>query len=389
MSGGRLGVIGAAAVVGLVLIVVLTGGQSSEEPYALDNHGPAGLAILAETLEASDVEVDSGPAVPTSETTRALVVRDVLPGDTRDALLGWVEAGGILVVADPGSPLHGLAPSGSPFGSGIETATGCDLGALDTVSDLDDGRWWGLVTADDEDADPAAGEIVSRCIPLNDGSHAVVVLAHGDGGLVALGSLEPFTNARITEGDHVVLAAALLGAAPGDRLQVVEPPPPGGGEATLGDLIADRVALAGWLAAAGVLLLALATGRRLGRPVPERLPAVLPSAELARSVGSLLQRARARQGAAERLRTDARRAVARSLAVPTGTPPNELAALAVRHLGVPNDVAEDALVDADVDSDDRLLAVTGAVGRVRRATARPEPTDPRDLPVDPSKEPSS
>ncbi|MTV26831.1 DUF4350 domain-containing protein [Nitriliruptoraceae bacterium ZYF776] len=377
MTRGRLGLVVAGVVVALLAVATLRPGPPSVEPYALDNTGPQGLAVLAQVLDEVGVDVSHSSAAPVDADTRALVTRDLLRGDTRDDLLAWVEAGGILVVTDPTSPLHGLGPSPSPFGSGVD-GVDCELDALREVRTLDDGRWWGIDDLDgDASADldgpdapsPAPGTVVARCLPLGDGTDGLVVVERGAGSVVAMGSADPFTNARIAGADHVVLATALLGAGPGDRLHVVEPPPPGGGDATVLDLVPDRVVLAFWLVVAAAGLVALRAGRRLGPPVPERLPPVLPSAELARSVGSLLQRGRARPGAAARLRADARLVAARSLGLPPTIPPPELVAAATRRLDLPEATSRLALLDDPVADDDALLAVANATATLRAAAA--------------------
>jgi hypothetical protein len=93
-----------------------------------------------------------------------------------------------------------------------------------------------------------------------------------------------------------VLAAALLGPAPGDRLVVVPRPDeaPTGGDGLLG-LVPDGVWQLLALLVLALLLAVVWQGRRDGVVVSESLPPVLPSAELARSLAGLLQRRRPRR----------------------------------------------------------------------------------------------
>jgi hypothetical protein len=358
---------GLAALVGAVLVL---GPPPAGQPLDPDGVDPSGLRGLVEVLAALDVDVEVDEAPPAAPGPRVLVARDRLDAAGRQALLDWVEAGGTLVVADASSSLHGLATVGSDQLVGRSARPpDCDL--LPEVAQVRQGDWTGLEI-------PAGAQ---HCFPIGDGDGAwLVVQARGEGQVVALGSPEPLTNARLDEADNAVLAASLLGPRPGERLRIVPPTaPPGTADDGLLDLVSDRVWWLLWLLGLALVLAVVWQARRDGPVVTEQLPPVLPSAELARSLAGLLQRTGGREDAADRLRRQARRSVRRTLTLPTGQPPEALVAAVVDRglLAAPD--ARLALVPGPVPDDEALLAVASAVHRLHVALtvpARPRPTSP-------------
>ena len=201
----------ALGLVALVAAVLTLGPPPSGQPLDPDGVDPGGLRGLVEVLERLDVDVRVGAGVPEDVEARVLVARDRLGQTDRDELLAWVEAGGTLVVADPSSPLHGLARVGSDQFLG-RSARAPDCPLLGEVGQVLQGGWEGFEV-------PAGAR---SCFPVGDGDGAwLVVSARGSGQLVALGSPDPFTNGLLDEADNAVLAASLLGPAPGARLRVV------------------------------------------------------------------------------------------------------------------------------------------------------------------------
>jgi hypothetical protein len=346
----------------LVLAAVITGPPATDEPLDPDSVAPEGLRGLRDLLEAVGVQTDVSLDLPVDMSTKLFVPLDRLGERRHEAIAAWVRDGGTLVVADPTSRLHGLGSSPPGF-EGVLGATprrpACALDAVEEVDEVVHAGWSGLTVPDG----------ATGCFPVGDEAAWLVARPEGAGTIVALGSAAPFTNRDLDRADNAVLAASLLGAAPGDRVVFVPLPPLGEGDATLLDLVAPRV----WRGL-GVLLVASLLGvlwrsRRLGPPVPERLPPVVPAAELARSVAGLLQRAHSRQGAAAQLRVHARREVGARLGAPGSASGEELAQLAVARTEVAPDVARTALVDGPVDDDGGLVEVARAAGTLRRALA--------------------
>ena len=378
----RLGLVLAALLV-LIVGALLLAPDETWRPLDPDSPAPDGLLGVVELLGSVDVDVDVSTDLPSNTSTNVFIPVDALDDDARDGWEDWARSGGTLIVADPMSPLHGLDPAEAPldlaFGTS-ELPPSCDL--LEDVEVVRHGAWDGLIAPADAttcfpfgaDEGDAAAEPDAA-----DGDAAAWLVARslGDGALIALGSPGPFTNAALDDADNAVFAASLLAPQPGDRLQVVPRPEVGAPDQGLVDLISGRVWLAFALSAIAVLLAALWRGRRLGPPVAERLPPVVPSAELARSVAGLLQRAGDREAAARRLRAGLRRDVARTLGAGGQVEPTVLVEQLVARTSVARSDAERAVLDLPVDDERALVAVADAARRVRAAARRgPGPADP-------------
>ena len=347
-----------AVVVALVLLAVA--GLVARDADVADAYDPAsaqpdGLLGLVRLLEASQISIDVSLEPPSDMSTTAFLPVDRL-GTHRAAWEAWVERGGRLIVADPGSTLHGLEVIGRGLVDSIgPTSRTPACPGLAAVGAVTHAGWVGYGVPEP----PAA-----TCFPLDDEVAWLVARQVGEGEVVALGSPEPFVNAGLDRDDNAVLAAALLAPAPGDRLVIVPRGEVGEGGTALFELVAPRVwhglGLLGLAAALG----AVAAGRRLGPPVAERLPPVLPASELAHSLGGLFQRSGRPADAATTLRRQARRAVAEATVGGGDPAPEDLAAWAVARLGVEPDVAAAALLDRPVADDAALLEVHAAVRAV-------------------------
>jgi hypothetical protein len=347
----------------LVLSALLIGPGDGDPPLDPDSTEEDGLRGLVELLEQVDVRVEVSLALPEDPETVVFVPVDRLNEERREELGDWVEGGGRLVVGGVDSPLHELQPGeqgpATAFGGATGAEPECEV--LDVVDEVVQATWIGLEVPSEGDA----------CFPIGEESAWLVTREVGDGELTALGSAEPFTNGRLDEADNVVLAAALLAPAPGERLQIVPRPPPEERDIGPLDLIGTQVWVAIGVGVAALLLLVLWRARRLGQPVAEQLPPVVPSAELARSVAGLLQRADDRDAAADRLRAGVRRDVAYGLGTGPDEDPRRLVELLVDRTDVAREDAERALLDGHVDTDDTLIAVAAAAGRSRAALRHP------------------
>ncbi len=355
-----LAAVGLAALV--LSVFVLGPPTTAGPPLNPTSVAPDGLRGVVEVLEELGVDVAIDAERPQPTGTRAWLPVDALDTDTREAWGAWVEQGGQLVVSDPTSELHDLTRVGSDqlFGRGARPP---DCDRLTDIGAVLQGDWEGF--------ELPAGAV--GCFPVGREEGAwLVELERGAGRLVVLGSAQPFTNGLLDEADNAVLAAALLGPTPGDRLVVI-PSPTGSAEAS-GSLIA-LVPTGVWqLLALLVLALLLAVvwqGRRDGVVVAESLPPVLPSAELARSLAGLLQRSGDRTDAAERLRRGHRREAARTLGLSTELDPAALAHEVARRTSVPREDAEVALLPRAVGDDAGLVAVAAAGRRLRRDLLHP------------------
>jgi hypothetical protein len=363
------------AAVGLGLLALAAGVFFTLTPpdgFPLDPRSAAGDGLLGmvELLEELDVEVQVSTRTPGDTATRVFVPVDQMTSERRASLVEFAEDGGTVVVAGESPNLHGLASlSGSPVDAIGRTSRTAECGLLDGLGEVLHDQWTPLEVPEEATA----------CFPVSEIGAWLVDVPTGDGSIVALGSARPFTNALLGEVDNAVLAATLLGPEPGDRLQIVPRGEVGEGDTPILELVPPGVLRAAWLLLAAVIAAVLWRARRLGPPVGERLPAVLPSAELARSVADLLQRAGDRSAAAARIREDVRHEVRHALRLPAATPSPRLAELVPQRSGVAERDARTVLLDAPVEHDRELTDLAVAAARLRGGLRKPAPPTPPEV----------
>ncbi|AFM19502.1 hypothetical protein Mycch_4807 [Mycolicibacterium chubuense NBB4] len=203
------------------------------------------------------------------------------------------------------------------------------FGGLAPNCDLREADRAGTVAFGAADAYEAAGSIpVTRCY---DG----VLARYSDGGrtITAVGSAEFMVNSGLLDEGNAALAMNLAGAAP--RVIWYAPQHSEGGEtagaSTLSDLIPTQVRWMVLQLMVVVALLALWKGRRVGPLVAEQLPVVVRASETAEGRGRLYRSRRARDRAADALRTAALQRMLPRLGLgPTAPPPTVVAAVAAR-----------------------------------------------------------
>lgn len=121
--------------------------------------------------------------------------------------------------------------------------------------------------------------------------------------ITVVGGSSFMTNGALLERGNAALAMNLAGAAPRVIWFVPQQREGDTGDASLADLIPDQV---GWIVlqlALAVVLLAIWQGRRLGPLVAESLPVVIRASETVEGRGRLYRSRRARDRAADALRT--------------------------------------------------------------------------------------
>ncbi|MDX6275401.1 MAG: hypothetical protein QOJ92_2611 [Frankiales bacterium] len=193
-----------------------------------------------------------------------------------------------------------------------------------------------------------------------------------DGGrVVVLGDGAPFTNDKLDQQGDAALSLLLLGQS--DRLVwlVPEAPPLAEGGSSFYSLIPHQVKVAVLALLIGLAVLAVVRGRRLGRVVPEDLPVVVRSAEAVEGTARLYRAARARNSAAEALRSSVRERLRRALSVPAEHRPEALVdAVAARTPRDPGQVA--GLLYGLAPSDDaELVALADALDTLDLEVRRP------------------
>ncbi len=395
-------VLGAVAVV-VVLVVAVPDGAA---PYATTSTDGDGTDILRRVLADLGTEMVQGSAgdvlgsLDPGDT--AVVFRDTLTERQEADLRDHVEAGGRLVVGDPGSGLAGGL--GVVRGEGVSGGPRCDLVPGRTRLQLDQGVLpTGEVVAVPDlvrlGVDPSAAcwerdgaALVATWDGALDGPPARVA---GSGGTtVVLGDADVVTNAAIiADPDLGQLAALFLPPDDAGRVVVVTgpqaPPVPGtqagvpGADVASADAgvvgaLPDRFRQGLWLVALAAVLYGLARARRHGRVLTEPPPVEVPASALAGSIAELLERHGEAADAAARVRDQLRVDLAPRLGTGVGgswhgagdtgdRDAEDLVPLAARASGLDPELVAVAMANRPVRGVDDLVAVVAAGRRLRAA----------------------
>ncbi len=215
----------------------------------------------------------------------------------------------------------------------------------------------------------------------------LVFVRTGTGELVVVGASDPFRNRRIDEHGNATLAVELLSAYHrviwADGLEVdfdetpLPPRPPERPDIRAPDRYRPEAsgfsgvfagyptaAVAGLaLAALLAVLVALARGRRLGPPVGEPLPVVVPASETVVGRGRLYRTARDRGGVVTVLREAAVRRMAPALGLASSPPPDpgRVVAAVAERTGWPADMVHDVLYGPPPEKDRDVAEVVAAL----------------------------
>lgn len=335
----------------VVAVAAVAGGPPKDgAPLSPDGTGPAGAKALVLLLEDLGADVVVTDQLPDDGFDVALLLQDQNPEDQLDALRGWVQDGGRLVVADPSSAFTPV-PSGTldPLGGLVQSSTppgDCTIAAFDGLGRID--ARGGLAY----DTEGSTG----HCYGDPDAAF-VVTTAVGDGTIAAVGGAGMFTNEALGEFDNSVLAAALLAPEPGTRVAFLQPPAPGSGDKGLADLVAPNVKAALLQLLVAFVVYALWRARRLGPPIEEPQPVQIAGSELVGAVGELLQQARSPERAAAMLRDDLRRRLCTHLGLAGTTPADVVAAVTAQRTGADAEAVYSALAGPPVTRDQELIAL--------------------------------
>lgn len=295
------------------------------DPRSSEPSGANAAVLLLEQLGAH-VDITSRPPVA-GEAERVFVIADRLDTSQRQALLEFISDGGVAVVADPNSTLHGGpgldggsiaingttagASSGGQLDAAVEAnvpAGGCTVPALQGLRGVFAPAGLLFPTAPDE----------GRCFGPE--GHAFVVVRHyGKGVVIGFGDNHVVTNQYLRYADNSGLVTALLAPSSGARVRILlgrgaapAPQDVGRGNDTLLGLVHPGVWMALAQLALAFVVFCVARGVRPGRAVRERMPTPIAGSELALATGNLMQRARHARRAGWLLRVEYhRRLVAR------------------------------------------------------------------------------
>lgn len=400
-SGGRGVWIGAAVLIAaLALVVVLSGRQKAGQPFDVASSAPDGYRAIAILLRdrGAEVRTTSADAMrrdpPGPGEVLVVPVPELLTAVEHRSALGAARGGAQVVLGAPRSADDG---TGNDSGSDPTDPTGAWTGDVnprslaDTpaeprgpgICDID--RLAGLGPIDRMLAEPihvAPTSETRTC--YGDASAALVTEDHvGDGTVVNLGSPYLWSNARLQPDkedggaplDNAALALRLLGEAPdgattGTRVTFVDAVPTAGvspnGTRSPIELLPTGVKLALVQLVAAFVIYAWWRARRLGPVVAERVPVEIAGSELVAAVGDLLRRKGTPQRAADILRHDARRELARRLGVPPDAAVGALVAVVATRSGLDADTVAAALLDGPVDSPQALVRLADTLTTIRQ-----------------------
>ena len=299
-----LAIVRATATVAMAfaLIVVLGCGGTSHMKAPRKGDDPAGGELLRDVLRRQGVEVKpmasalaSLPLPKPGERAAAVVVdleQTDLDDDTRDHLVEWVDAGGVLVLA--GNPYEWPKPFGV-------------TGAISAGAHRVEARQL-LPGDDDEDDEPTYaptlqhGTLVSgaalgfskataRVAWYDDDMTYAALLSHGRGFVLGIANDELMTNAGLARPGNAAVMVAILSNADRREVRLADPEdgvsPPSTPIAAL--LRAGLgMGLAHAVIATGILFLAV--GVRMSRPRPVPPPRRRAFAEHVEAVGGLYAR---------------------------------------------------------------------------------------------------
>jgi hypothetical protein len=360
-----------------IVVLLLVRARPAPEPFDPRSGRPDGARGLVLTLEEFGASVTDTSTPPgAGEETRVLVLEDRLDDEQRADLLDFVEAGGLAVVADPDSTLHG----GAGVDGGAEPVLGDPLPdqrlpviaeanvvqaacTVETLVALDG------VYVPDGVLFPV-GPTEDQCFS-SDGSSFLVSRMVGDGVVVGLGDNEPFVNEHLRRADNAAVAVGLL--VPDGEVTVTvlvgrgasrNVADVGTGDETLLDLVPPWVWMGLVLGAIAFVVFAVSQSARTGRVLTEPFATPIAGSELVSATGNLMDRARHSEHAGWLLRNRLHRDLCRYLRVDVAAPLSQLDQVAVRRLGIAPGEVEN-LLRSDSTSDAELVATTHRIDRLR------------------------
>ncbi len=327
------------AVMVLAVVIAGPGASAADDPSSTAN-GRAGTLALYDWLPATGAGVHRIYSEFDLGGTDVLISADPLDdyaytsGDDA-TLTAFLDGGGevILAVSDPTSvaavldPL-GIAAQPSDLTSAAPAqpfpgSAGVSSVPLTASGEATSGSVWTFSGGD------------GNLVPLlgDPAAPAAAAIRVGAGRLYLLGSEYPLSNDGLRRGSSAAFVLGLVGSGRGDRVgfdEVHHLGTAGAGDQGLSAVFQGPLLAAVLLAVLVALAYLVTSGRRLGRPLPRRDPARVPSVlEHIEAVGQLLSRSRERGAVAGRYAEELKLRVGRATGVEPRLPdPDFVAALA-------------------------------------------------------------
>ena len=356
--------------VAVALLVASLAGRTSRDVLGADNPAPEGARALVQVLRQHGVRVTATRSLaatdravhdPTDTTVLVFDPDELLSPDQHDRLAGLTDD--LVLVAPAFATLGDLAPGVAAAGRTTATLhADCDVDAVQKAGTVGGAA----ILYDASRADGA-----TTCL-RHDGGAALVRLRDGGRSTWILGAATALENGTITQGGDAALALNLLGTH--HRLVWYLPSADdlrGGDDThTLADLTPPWVTPFVLLLLAGVVAAAFWRGRRMGRVVVENLPVEVRARETMEGRARLYERAGARGHALDAIRIGTASRLARLLGMPRTASIDEIADAVAARLGRPRPEVAGILRDTVPGSDAELVALSDALARLERDTAR-------------------
>jgi hypothetical protein len=377
--GAGKGVLAALVVVGTALaLLLIVRARPAPDPFDPRSSAANGATALVALLErsGSDVTITRTAPDPGAE-TRLLVIDDRLDDVQRSATLDFVENGGVAIVADPASALHG-GPEIDGGSVAIE-AFGLPTRRLD--ADRETNVPLGICTVG------ALKQLRGLYVPegllfpvgldepqcfSDDGQSFVIVRQIGRGTVVGLGDNEVLVNQHLRRADNAGLATALVAPRDGQAVTILlgtgtaaSIEDVGEGDDTLVDLVPPWVWMTLVLAALGFVIFAASRSVRVGAVLDEPLATPLAGSELVAATGNLMHRAKHTSRAGWLMQNRLHRDLCTELHVDLAAPLADLDAAVAARSELPPGTTEQ-LLSRTTSDDSQLLALSGQIDRIRK-----------------------
>jgi hypothetical protein len=347
----------AVAAIGTYLTAPRPGGQMDPE-----STGPEGAHALIALLRDHGVTVvvanSVDDAVNAARPGTLLLFAQTQRVSTEGLLKRLADAPGDLLLVEPTSHARAALTPGIRSGgtSASDTKPDCALREADQAGAVDFGP---------SNTFRAVGDkTVSSCY-----GGALVRYRDGDRTVTVVGSTDFLTNGSLLRAGNAALAMNLAGQHP--RLVWYAPQHIEGGSSGKGkifDLIPDNVAWMVVQLCLTVALIALWKGRRIGPLVAEKLPVVVRASETVEGRGRLYRSRRARDRAAQALRSAALQRMLPRLGLGVHTPPPAVILAIAQHSRSDPESLRHILFGPPPATEADLIQLTRALDDIERQT---------------------